>query len=82
MDVSVPIMLELDAEVVSKNISIGNGVERGAEAIDADNCGTNQVGWVIVMAMKKNISPARSQCPPRAGHWKVLMLGGVGGRYH
>jgi hypothetical protein len=46
-------VLELDVKVVPKNISIGNGVERGAEAINADNCGSNQVGWIIVMVMKK-----------------------------
>jgi hypothetical protein len=42
-DVSVPIVLELDAKVVPKNIRIGDRVEWGAKAINTEDCQSYQV---------------------------------------
>ncbi len=52
MDVSAPIVLVLYTKVMPRNIGIGNGVERWADPVNTDDSRTNQVGWIVVVAME------------------------------
>ncbi len=42
----------LCTKVIPKNIGIGNGVEWQADPVNADDSRTNQVGWIVVVAME------------------------------
>jgi hypothetical protein len=84
-DVSAPIILVLNTEVLPKNIGIGNGVERRADPVNADDSRTNQVGWIVVMAMEVIVYPRavgacsvlgvrRYQCPEEL---KAIVIDGM-----
>jgi hypothetical protein len=40
-----------------ENNGIGNGVEQQADPINADDSRTNQVGWIVVVAMEVIVYP-------------------------
>ncbi len=74
MDIRAPIVLVLNNKVMPKNIGIGNEFERWADPVNADDSRTNQVGWIVIVAMEVIVYPhavgvcsvlgiGRYQCP-------------------